>query len=305
MNKLVTALAIVLVSGGLFTVHIWRQLDAKRSQVDDLQTRLDKVESGPRSSAHEASSLGSDQAEHATASAPLSSPNMPSSSASMSVAGANTPAQIAERTEAIIGSPENQAKARALYRAQLPVKYPDVAESLGLSKDEAEKLFDLLAKQYDELRRDVRVASTEGETSLQVIGRKSAEGQNELALLLGDKYAQWKQYLSEQPTRQQLRDLAAVLNSSGIPQLTDSQNRSVVYALMEAQKRFEQESMKSVPPAEARTRVRNVYSPERNVKLLEAASSYLTAQQLDAYKEMLERQAGLNFFGGVSSGARR
>jgi hypothetical protein len=86
-----------------------------------------------------------------------------------------------------------------------------------------------------------------------------------------------------------VKDLAAVLGSAGAP-LSDAQSNSLIPALAAVEKRNTQERM-AQPGQASLTAGMTRYSPEANQKLLDAAATHLTPQQLESYRQMLERQS--------------
>jgi hypothetical protein len=72
-----------------------------------------------------------------------------------------------------------------------------------------------------------------------------------------------------------VKDLGVVLNAGGMP-LSDTQAKSLVTALTSARKMPSQLS--------------GPYSQNDRQTLIDAAASYLTHDQLEAYRQMLERQ---------------
>jgi hypothetical protein len=190
---------------------------------------------------------------------------------------------------ATIASPESVARSKVSFKAQLPTQYPDVGKVLGLSPEEVDRLYELLAEQNANRQRAMGMPAGDGGPS--ALARTMQEQQSELQSLLGSKYPKWQEYNTELPTRRQVKDLAAVLGSAGAP-LGDAQSNSLIPVLAAVEKRNTQERMAMVQPGQASlgsTMTR--YSPEANQKLLDAAAPHLTPQQLESYRQMLERQS--------------
>jgi hypothetical protein len=171
MRAIVAILSAALVTLGVGAIHLLRQLDASRLQVAALQAQVGTTAASARQAATIAPSP----------SLPLAEPT--------AVAPAATPTALSKVEEspaasprAYAGTPEMIAGVKAIKRANMPILYPDVGMVLGLSPDEVERLYDLLTEKANE---------------------------DELASLLGSKYAAWQEYTTEVPTRRQMKDLAA------------------------------------------------------------------------------------------------
>lgn len=282
MKTVVVVLSVALVAVGGGAINLWRQLEANRHQIGELQAQV----------------AGLEAASHGVVAQPvaLATPAMPATEPAVAkpVEPASKPSATTDSARASVdairanmGSPESIARTRALQRAQMPAQYPDVGKALGLSPQEVEKLFDLLADQSAERSRIV--AGNRPDTGPQALGNQMSQEQTQLADLLGDKFSQWKEYNTQLPTRRQVKDLGAVLTAAGAP-LTEAQAGSLIPAVTAAEKENTRQRMPQSGPASLLASM-NRFSPEANQRILDAAAPHLTPQQLDAYRQMLERQA--------------
>jgi hypothetical protein len=288
MKTVVVILSIALVGVGGGAIHLWRELDASRHRIDELQAQVEGLEaSARRVAAMPPVSAAPPPVGDAAAAKPAQPADRTAALAAALAAATANSRENAEALRATMASPENQERARALFRSQLPVQYPDVGKALGLSPEEVERLFDMLAKQNAERSR--AISGNGPDTGAQALARQMAGEQAELASVLGDKFDRWKEYNTQLPTRRQLKDLGAVLNASGAP-LTDAQANSLIPALASVEKETTQQRM-SQAPQQGGLAVLNRYTPEANQRLVDAAAPHLTPQQLEAYRQMLDREA--------------
>jgi hypothetical protein len=169
-------------------------------------------------------------------------------------------------------SPEVEARVRARYRAELPAQYPDIEDVLDLSLDQVNKLFDLLTEQNANARRD----ATAGASARVREDRLRAEDA-QLSGLLGTRFPRWQEYRKGLPSRLQVRDLGAALIAYDLD-LSDAKSEALMAALIAVQAQVGQSG--------------GPYTEEGQRILLDAASGQLSAEQLDVYKKVLERQAG-------------
>lgn len=169
-------------------------------------------------------------------------------------------------------SPEVEARVRARYRAELPAQYPDIEDVLDLSLDQVNKLFDLLTEQNANARRD----ATAGASARVREDRLRAEDA-QLSGLLGTRFPRWQEYRKALPSRLQVRDLGAALIAYDLD-LSDAKSEALMAALIAVQAQVGQSG--------------GPYTEEGQRILLDAASGQLSAEQLDVYKKVLERQAG-------------
>jgi hypothetical protein len=300
MNKLVVILSVAACSLAGTTIFLWQQLDKERGHSADLQARLETAESMQRSFAQRFAQRPA--AAPAEPGAIGATPALPNAGA-VRPRPAATPEQaqaLRSTIQGILANPQIQQAARALT----PLRYPGLAKELNLSPDEEKKLLDLLAKQQ----------SAQAMTMLGAVGgdpnetRRKAEEQRravdgEIAAMLGGKYPQYQEYERTLPTRQQVEQLQSALGPND--RLSDSQARPLINALSAEQQRIQQEQqsqprLQLAPGASQQDRMQQIQqmqqrNADNNQRLIAAATPYMNAQQLDAYRKQLE--------GGARAGA--
>jgi len=266
--------ALIVVGGG--AIHLSRQLEASRQQVANLQAQV-RTAAVP------------DRRQLARDLAPpvLLDAQSPNAGQSIAVQAASpTPsgdsAVLAETIAAInsFSSPSAESKARlkASMTATMPLNYPDVGKAVGLSPEEVDRLFDLLFEQsLQDAQNGVGDANSRA--------RDKQAHEEEIASLLGGKYEKWQEYKSELPARRHVQGLASELVEANLP-LHDEQLNALMPALISVESRNEQDR-----GSQAFGGFYNRNSPEANQNRLHAAAAYLTPQQMEVYKKMLERSS--------------
>ncbi len=303
MKTPVAALSAALLFTGVLAAYQWRQLRDEREQNANLLTQLSALQAAQAQL----------QTQIATPTAPVAP--LPQTASGKPRPGNDQPQPALPResnpqTQAALAairaqmdSPEGRAMNRANMRMLLPTQYPDLARELNLSPAQVDKLFDMLARQQSDrayTMRSVLEASRNGATPA-VAGMEMARKEKqmreandaELQTLLGDKYPAWQAYNQALPERRQVKQLQAVLGSTD-DALGDAQAKPLIAALAAEQGRIRQDELNSLaasPQDFSQQRVQR--AEDSNRRLADTASAYLTPQQLDSYKHMLDRQLAI------------
>lgn len=286
----ILGIALVIVSGA--AIQLWREAGRAQEQIARLEAQI-------QGQYAELAARSATQATQApTASVSIASPeNTPASeSAPMTIAAQPVPTAASPDLSAVLrsqmSSPETAARSQAFLRSMFVTANPDLREVLGLSADEAEKLLDLVAANtanLSDLSGSPRDASTSPQERARAMTERSQANEAALQAMLGSKYAQWKEYEEARPAYQQRRDLRAVLNAAGTP-LTDAQDKALIAALSAEQRNFNQQTRDALSLGQPHSPMAQ-YTPERRQQLLAAAAPHLSPQQLESYREMLDRAA--------------
>lgn len=263
-------IALVALSG--VTFYLWRELEAGRQQIADLTS-----EAQERQSPTAASPVPIPAQTSTVADQPPQLVVSPNESASKGLA-----ASILRQMQ----SPEGQARLRASMRGLVESSFPDLDQVLGLTTAENDKLIDLLTMQ--QLRGSSTLAPEHESAQEREARQQRGQETNgaELQALLGSKYPKWQDYQETVTIRLQGRDLRVVLESAGIA-LTQTQERTLIDALVAELRSINQTAQRNSLGVPVQLR------PESRERLLYAATPYLSMQQLDQYKALLERQAAL------------
>lgn len=268
MKAIIAILSAALVALGGVVIHLWRQLDVSRQAV--VQHENDIL----MAPANQAAVIGS---------------TVPPLDVASELGGVSKGVEqdkalkedkpLDEQIRALITtgetdvSAEKTARVKTVLVASMYNEYPDVGKVLDLSRDEVDRLFDLLYKQ-----------------SFGSIEARGSSAEDELEELLGSKYEKWQEYKTELPTRRQVRDLAAVLDSAGSP-LSDSQRNSLIPALVDAERRNSQARVVATETGSLDEVISRLsrFTPEANRYRLDTAAAHLTPQQLESYQQVLDR----------------
>jgi hypothetical protein len=145
MKKLVVVLGVAALATGAVATHFWLGLREEHRKAGEIATRLAAAESVQIAKAAEPQSPEPLAPTAAAAdSLPVAQP----------VAASATPANQKSATSAdspmkgvlaAMATPEGLDATRAMMRGMMTQMYPDVEQELGLTRQEAEKLFDVLS----------------------------------------------------------------------------------------------------------------------------------------------------------------
>lgn len=193
-----------------------------------------------------------------------------------------------------------QQLARASWGMHLPNQFPDAAQQLELSGEEAEELFDLLARQQKKLGKFSDGLLTEAArdpAAREAMQRKLVDQQRaneaELTAMLGPKYPRWLEYQSNLLVRQQVEELQTRLKA-GSDALSDPQAEALLAALTPEALRLDLELREWDTSEEA------VVSPdllnqhfnrtfENQRRLLEVVAPHLNEAQREEYWRVLDQ----------------
>lgn len=287
--KVVLGVALVVV--GAAAIHFWREADAGRQQIAELTSQLDEQTAeltALRAMRDRPAAVAVVPVPEPAATAAATPAPPPAASPSPTI-----PLPDMDAIRARMSSPEGLAQRRELGRLTMARVNPDLDEALGLTKEEADELIDMLAAHQD---RQSELFSGSRENTQMTTQERSAllrEGQladeAELQNLLGSKYSRWQDYKETRTVWQHRRDLRAVLDAGGIP-MTEAQGKSFIAALSVEQRSINQEIRASASPNRSIAETSR-YTPERRQRLINSAAAYLSPQQLEGYRGMLDRAA--------------
>jgi hypothetical protein len=296
MKKLVAVLAAALLGVSVAAVVLWQQLRDEREQDRSVASATEAQDSGVTSSAP----LSARPAVAAEEGMPQAAGTQPPNS------GSSTPerSNMAAMAQQMLSTPEGREMARSVLRGTLPQQYPDLAKELGLTAEEAEKFFDLLAKHQTDLSADalnMLGGSGMGPAETQELQRKLAEKQQaneaELETMLGSRYPKWQEYQGTAAARQQVDRLKSALSSGSNP-LSDAQSKSLIAALGAEQAKFQEEERSRFTPDAARSSTNMLEEQvqrmvDHNKDLVNVADRHLNAEQLAQYRRQLEQETNM------------
>jgi hypothetical protein len=290
--------ALALVSA-IVTANLWRELLAERELIDGLRGQLAEVRTqvGVAPAPRIATATASPAATAAARQDEAVAPSAAATTARGASAITNAIAGIGINEQDLLKDPEYRKARMMMLRATLPQTYPGLVEELGLGKEEAERLFGLLAENQMAMTSQLPTSSTFSDpATMEEFRRKQQALQKEqadalTAMLGGARYAQWQEYQQTRSSRMQANNYATVLAQAGAP-LDSAQLKSVVTAMVAEQKSMIQDMQ--TPGRMVNQEAITNRQAEGNRRILEAAAPYLTPQQLSALRTQFEQQDAIN-----------
>jgi hypothetical protein len=294
MNKSTTLFAITTAGLAIVSAHLARALYLERERAASLTALLhiapSSVAQPQKDSPRKATAAGAATTSRHTA-PDASSIERPS------------PAKTRDQLPARVRNRTYREADLAYRRLDLQKKYPDLASSLGLRPDEANKFFDLLAKQSvnDEADQwnDNETLQQDPEARLRLRKQRERNTADEQAAFLGEeRAAEWQKYLNSLGARGEVGELRTMLADSDYP-LRRDQFAPLVELLANEQVRHASEREQLYRSGQHPTGPTHEevikYMGER-LELIEqslerrrrAAESVLDSEQLRRYQMMLD-----------------
>jgi hypothetical protein len=310
MRNLTFVCAGLALVGGLVAANLWRELRAERELTADLRSQVSELQIGLSLRPTAVADLPQPAVAVISKVEPSSHATQPSAKESDGPAQGATgalPAFVLNQQE-LMKDPEYRKARLAQTRATIAQSYPGLVEELGLTPEDAVRLFDLLAESQLKMNETSLVAAVlnGGQPDpgvLENANRRRQELQREqdqalMNMLGGGRYTQWREYQQTRGFRQQVVQLGRALESAGVP-MTPEQARPLTAAYIAEQRRQREDvrrlqtSAGPVSPADPvrRREEQSKLQEESNRRLVEAAKPYLTAQQLEALQTSLNRSS--------------
>lgn len=307
MRTVCLVLAGLVVASGIVSMNLWRDLQSERQLTADLRAQLKEAKApsrmttpaAPGASVEVPPVINSGAAPVPRATGTLPPTALPPTAASMrQMQPGNGP-----RTD-----PAYRNARLAEMRMRVERTLPGLVEELGLSADDADRLFNVMA----ESSLDAEAASS---LSIDANGRmdpqesmrrqQAARRQQEesLAALLGTaRYAQWQQYQKTLIERMEASTLGTQLAQMGQP-LSSAQQKSLANALIAERERtradrerFARSASSATGPqamAQLEEEAANLQQ-ESDQRLLAAVASSLDARQIDILRRQFAMKLTLD-----------
>jgi hypothetical protein len=299
MKKLVLMLAAAVIAAAVVATNLWLDLRAEHTKAAALAARVAAAESARLSQSSTPPSLPM----------PVDTAPNPQTIAAPAVAAVPpAPQQSAAETakspmksvlEAMITA-EGQDATRIMMRGVMAQMYPDIEQDLGLTPQEKQQLFDLLAMEGQDSAA-LMLGGGQDPAATREMQRKLVEAQRvqeaKLAALLGSKYPKWEEYQSTVAARQQVDQLRRTLGASGNP-LNDAQANQLIAAFAAEQRRSSKETRAwSTSAAAINSPNMMQESMQRSVetqgRLVDVAAPILDSAQLERYRRQVEQQTSM------------
>lgn len=315
MKALMAFVAGIALIACVVSANLWSKLHAVSQLNEQLRTQLAQATAfrpslaAPQAVAAPASATPA-MAGTAAQPAPVSTDPQASATADRARSTAALSSTLSALTASLGGTDQDlmkdaeYRKARITQmRMQIEKSYPGLAEELGLSEREADKLFELIATNQLATTAELTARTANGTPDFAAMTQRQSAMQKEqeeaIRTMLGaGKYQQWQDYQSTRPARQQVTALGGTLATAGVP-LSDAQSRALTSVMIAEQQRQRQQPPRLPPPdpgADARTRTAqlledsNRRTEENNRNVLEAVAPHVNAKQLAAIREQFEQQ---------------
>lgn len=305
MRNLALVCAALAVVSTVISVNLWRELRAERQLTVELRSQRvpDAPGAGFAPAAQpppQAAPLADARAVAPPPAAPA--PDQPAPPAPSRVSAVSL---ILNQSE-LLKDPEYRQAALAQARMALGQNYPGLAEELGLTPEQADKLMGLLAELQVDRNASPITVNADGQVdpaAVQELTRRNRELQQrqdeQIAALLGSAgLQQFKAYEETRTPRMQAQTVRRMMESAGAP-LTDAQMRPLTEVYIAEQRRqveerqalLQQMSPAAAPASLQQLDERNLeLQEERNRRLLEAARGHLSGQQLERLEVTLQQQ---------------
>lgn len=282
MRNLLRISTSLILFCGIGSTILWWNLDAERELAASLRTQISNAM--PET---------------------LTTPLVAQTTQASDVSALLRDASNLEREQ--LNDPEFRNSRLAQIRASLDRNNPGVAESLELSTTELDELFDLLANHELTVRSEslVLVADQNDPAAIQELGRKRQETlrhrDEAIAALLGPaRIAKWQAYQQDAPARSRAASINSLLFRAGLP-MDERQLKSLTAALV-AETRRQREALMVLsrdidtpgPMGQSQLQVAFRKTQEEfEHRLLEAATSTLSAEQLEVLGDQIRSQDAL------------
>ena len=300
----------LVVVAAIVTAMLWFKLRAERAVTAGLQVELERSLAQRQIPAAPARMdapplVDKPDAPAVPAAAPPASPAVASNAGSRAAA---VPAGVITEAE-LLKDPAYQKARLAMLRSSIEQTYPGLVEELELTGEEADRVFNLLAESQmamtalassptGNMQQDEAATATQIRRGLQVLQAQQSQSLREM---LGEtRYAQWQEYQQTRSTRMQASAYANAIAQAGAP-LDGPQLRTLTSAMIGEQKAMQQALLElgrtvnadsAESRAQAQEALRNRRS-ESNQRILDAAATRLSAQQLSLLRAQVEQQEAM------------
>lgn len=321
MNKLVLILILATAGAAIGCMHLARELRDERQHSATLQTRIAELEK----KAAERERMAMDTPPQPSPFAawgvtphdpqPAAAENKPTPDAAPAnpVIAERLPQDLRERMRKqlerqreLFQDPEYRNAMRQQQRLGLLSSYPNLAEELGMTPEEADRLLDLLAEhQIQNMeQQDTRMFMVPGEVTEQdlreaqrLAEQRYQQQQTELQNHLGANYQKWVEYQQTLGQRHRVASVQSELALKGTP-LDSAQSRALLRALVaEEQRRHSDMSALSnysgAPTPESILKQQEEYlaiQERSHERVIQALAADLSSEQLSHLKNLFSRE---------------
>jgi hypothetical protein len=283
MRNLTLVCAGLAAVVGIVSVNLWLELHSERQ----ISAQL-RAQPAPQAEPQPTPSPAPAAAQPEPAQPPPA--EAPAAGASPAITALPTPAIRAVNITEMLTDPEVNKTMLAQLRSMVPQQFPGLVEELGLTQEEADQLFNLLAE--GGLSMTAATLSAGGGQADAAAMQEAARARQEsertqevsIAALLGaSRYGLWREYQQTRTIRILSVQTSRTMEALGQP-LSAAQSRHLTQAFIAENKRQREETQGQNPVSAVGDQA------EKNRRIIEAAASQLTAQQLEALRTTLQQQ---------------
>ncbi|MFL6619618.1 MAG: hypothetical protein ACJ8MH_13510, partial [Povalibacter sp.] len=322
MHKGLVILTLTTAACGASSAYLYQQLGAERERSQGLEHQLKAVHekvaifSAVARPAPVFASTGATASQQAPTPARKENESRAVYSARLISRSAPEPdddlamrQRFVREQQALMQDPEYRTALRQQQRIQMMRQYPYLAEDLGLSKEDADRLMDVLADQQLDAMQDANAVDPEtlqsDPAAMAQYQRKMEERQRAqqaaLTQVLGsDGMQRWQEYQNTMAARFRTQQLRQALDAAGVP-LEPDQERALRHALATHVKKMEDDAQTFA----SKMSTRGAMTAEDRLKMeeeqLERTESYyerarqsvagiLTSEQMDQYKSIHDQE---------------
>jgi hypothetical protein len=286
----------LILTSAMVSALLGYQLHAERQRSGGLSERLAATQTpGPQLQPAADSAPPS-----AAVTAVAAAPDTPQATAVVQAASAVVAADAARRQKVLLEDTEFRASRIAQARANLQLRFPNLATDLGLSQQEVDALLNVVADY--QLRQDAAITDAmnsgspgQGATPADLVRAQQEVDQqrrNAMAALIGpERAAAYQEYEETAASRRRAVNLGEMLTQAGKP-LSAAQSKSLSAALVTEQRRQEGESKVTATSPLAVQQALADRAIDGDRRVLAAAAAFLDAQQLELVRARFEQVAG-------------
>jgi hypothetical protein len=275
MTKAMLLFLVTSIALGLISLHLVRELRAERANAEALQARVSALEQAKAAQPVPTTPFATWSVQKLAA-GPVSARTPPNASdnqalnAALQAAADSIPAPNAaqaeqtrfmqehmERQRALMSDPEYRDALRVQQRMSFVRSHPDLAHELGLTAEQTDQLFSLMAdhaiRNMDNSQALMSFDPTADPSIAEKAHRKAMEQQKaheaQIAQLLGpQKFKAYQEYQSTLHIRYQATELSQLLASNGAP-LDRELTKPLIKVLAQEHQRMAQEQQKAIEAA--------------------------------------------------------
>ena len=295
MKTPILGLAIATVAFGGSSAYLWQQLDQERTRAAavekkavELGARLAQLEQArtPFAERHLTGANGFIAGQFGNADPASAPPPPPPDDGAKSAKADEQAVWTMHRPDR---SPAFQKMMRSQIRANNKRMYADIGTKLGLDKETANKLIDLLTDQQVPDFNAPRDFNDPADWQ-RFQEEKQRQNQAQIAELLGsDKAVELQQYQESIPARMEVEMLARQLEGNDVA-LSNEQRQKLVDAYVQERQRVPMPESYEGMDAEAYQKSVSAWQDDYNKRTAEEAARILNSEQLTAFNEIQQWQ---------------